>query len=406
MEIYDVVVVGGGAAGFFTAINCAEIHPNKSIVILERGKDVLTKVKISGGGRCNVTHAEFVPQELIENYPRGKKELLGPFHQFMTGDTMAWFEDRGVPIKIESDGRCFPKSNSSQSIIDCFLMLSKSLGIKIFKNHSVKSIGFKNEEWIVETPLKKIGAKKIVIATGSNPKIWNMLEALGHTIVPPVPSLFTFNCTDNRIKNIPGVVAQHVEIKLLDKTNFVSSGPLLITHKGLSGPAVLKLSAFEARTMAKSSYEETIEINFICESKAVCLERLKEIKHEKARKTAFSTPCFGLPKRLWHNLVEASGINHSQNWATLTNKLLENLSNQLTHSSFLIDGKSTFKEEFVTAGGVDLKEINFKTFESKCCKNLFLAGEVLNIDAITGGFNFQNAWTGGFVIARSLFDLD
>ncbi len=403
----DVVIVGGGAAGFFAAINIAEQHPNLKVAILERGKEGLTKVKISGGGRCNVTHAEFAPQELTLNYPRGEKELLGPFHQFMTGDTIAWFEQRGVPLKIEDDGRMFPVSNSSQTIIDCFLQEAKKYGVELLYNHSVKQIKLaaigevKDANFQLETTQGAVTAKKLLIATGSNPKIWQLLESMGHTISQPVPSLFTFNCDDVRIKTIPGVVAKNVEIQVLD-TNLWSEGPLLITHWGMSAPAILKLSAFGALELAKREYKFQIEINFIKQSFEDCLNDLKILKHDLAKKAVFKTKQFELPKRLWHQLVVASQIDEDTRWADLNKQQLEDLANQLTKAVFDINGKSTFKEEFVTAGGVNLKEVNFKTFESRKIEHLYFAGEVLNIDAVTGGFNFQNAWTGAYIAAKAI----
>jgi predicted Rossmann fold flavoprotein len=399
----DIIIVGGGAAGFFAAINIAEQHPNLKIAILERGKEVLTKVKVSGGGRCNVTHAEFIPQELVHNYPRGEKELLGPFHQFMTGDTIEWFEKRGVALKIEDDGRMFPVSNSSQTIIDCFLEEAKKYKVEILYNHSVAEIKNVNEEWQVETTQGQLTSKKLVIATGSNPKIWHLLEELGHTIVPPVPSLFTFNIKDNRIANIPGVVAHDVEVQILE-TDFTSNGPLLITHWGMSAPAILKLSAFAAVELAKRHYKFQIQINFIKQSFEDCLHQLKALKQDFAKKTVYNTTSFDLPKRLWQQLVSAASISEEVRWADLTKLQLENLTSQLTEAVFNVDGKSTFKEEFVTAGGIDLKEINFKTFESKRCENLYFAGEVMNIDAVTGGFNFQNAWTSAFIVSKSIMN--
>lgn len=403
----DVVIVGGGAAGFFAAINIAEQHPNLKVAILERGKEGLTKVKISGGGRCNVTHAEFAPQELTLNYPRGEKELLGPFHQFMTGDTIAWFEQRGVPLKIEDDGRMFPVSNSSQTIIDCFLQEAEKYGVELLYNHSVKQIKLaaigevKDANFQLETTQGAVTAKKLLIATGSNPKIWQLLESMGHTISQPVPSLFTFNCDDARIKTIPGVVAKNVEIQVLD-TNLWSEGPLLITHWGMSAPAILKLSAFGALELAKREYKFQIEINFIKQSFEDCLNDLKILKHDLAKKAVFKTTQFELPKRLWHQLVVASQIDEDTRWADLNKQQLEDLANQLTKAVFDINGKSTFKEEFVTAGGVNLKEVNFKTFESRKIEHLYFAGEVLNIDAVTGGFNFQNAWTGAYIAAKAI----
>ncbi|PWK19037.1 BaiN/RdsA family NAD(P)/FAD-dependent oxidoreductase [Xanthomarina spongicola] len=397
----DVIIVGGGAAGFFAAINIAEQNPKLKVAILERGKEGLQKVKVSGGGRCNVTHAEFIPQELILNYPRGEKELLGPFHQFMTGDTIEWFEKRGVPLKIEEDGRMFPESNSSQTIIDCFLNEAKKYNVELLYNHAVKSIEKEAFLWKLETSQDEFSSEKLVIATGSNPKIWNLLEDLGHTISQPIPSLFTFNIKDERIKDIPGVVAQNVDIKVLG-THLWSEGPLLITHVGMSAPAILKLSAFGAIELAKRNYKFEIEINFIRQSFEDCLDTLKELKQNLAKKTVYKSTQFELPKRLWHKLVLASNMVKETRWADLNKQQLESLAAQLTQAVFKVDGKSTFKEEFVTAGGIDLKEINFKTFESKLHDNLYFAGEVINVDAVTGGFNFQNAWTGAYIVAKTI----
>jgi predicted Rossmann fold flavoprotein len=397
----DVLVIGGGAAGFFAAINMAEQNPKLKVAILERGKEVLTKVKVSGGGRCNVTHAEFIPQELVLNYPRGEKELLGPFHQFMTSDTIDWFEKRGVPLKIEEDGRMFPITDSSQTIIDCFLKEAKKHQVEILMNHAVKSIHKKADVFEIETPEGVFTSKKVLIATGSNPKIWKLLEDFGHTISSPVPSLFTFNIKDERIEDIPGVVINNVLVKVVD-SDLESSGPLLITHWGMSAPAILKLSAFGALELAKRDYKFKIEINFINRSFEDTLDVLKTLKQELAKKTVHKSTQFDLPKRLWQKLVLASKMDHETRWADLNKDQLEALTSQLTQAIFNVDGKSTFKEEFVTAGGVELKEVNFKTFESKLIPNLYFAGEVLNIDAVTGGFNFQNAWTSGFIAAQNL----
>ncbi|WP_204344004.1 NAD(P)/FAD-dependent oxidoreductase [Psychroserpens algicola] len=401
MTQYDIIIVGGGAAGFFAAINCAEQNPNLKVAILERGKEGLQKVKVSGGGRCNVTHAEFIPSELVQNYPRGEKELLGPFHQFMTGDTIQWFEDRDVALKIEDDGRMFPVSNSSQTIIDCFLSEAKKHQVDILYNHALKSLSPIENQWLLETSQGDFFTEKVLMATGSNPKIWKLLENLGHTISQPVPSLFTFDIKDKRIAGIPGVVALDVEVKVLG-TNLYSEGPLLITHVGMSAPAILKLSAFGAIELAKRNYNFQIEINFIKQSYDDCFEHLKALKQDLAKKLVLKSAQFELPKRLWQKLVLASHVNDDVRWADLNKSQLEALASQLTKAIFQVTGKSTFKEEFVTAGGVNLKEVNFKTFESKHHNNLYFAGEILNIDAITGGFNFQNAWSGAYIAACNM----
>ena len=405
MKNADVIIIGGGAAGFFTAINAAENNPKLKIIILERGKEVLTKVKVSGGGRCNVTHAEFLPKELTQNYPRGEKELLGPFHTFMTGDTIEWFEKRGVELKIEEDGRIFPVSDSSQTIIDCFLSEANRLGVEVLLNQSVKEIQKDGEYFIINTTTDTFSAKKVVVASGSNPKIWQLLEGLGHTIIPAVPSLFTFNIKDSRIIDLPGL-STDASVKVLDqkgKMILESSGPLLITHWGMSGPAILKLSAWGARLLEPLKYHFNIEVNWLNNvSEEEVLDSLKEMKNIQGKQTIYKYAQFDLPKRLWQSLVKASGIAETLTWADATRENFQNIANQLTAGIFEVNGKSTFKEEFVTAGGVDLKEVNFKTFESRICKNLYFAGEVLNIDAITGGFNFQNAWTGGYIVSQNL----
>jgi len=398
---YDILIIGGGAAGFFAAINAAEFNPDANILILERGKEVLTKVRISGGGRCNVTHAEFIPNELVRNYPRGEKELRGPFHSFMTGDTIAWFEERGIELKIEEDGRMFPVSDSSETIINCFLSEAQRLGIKILKNHSIQKITSENEHWLINTNNGDFSAEKILVASGSNPKIWNMLEGLGHKMETAVPSLFTFNIKDERIKDLPGV-STFASVKI-PGAGLESEGPLLITHWGVSGPAVLKLSAWGARALHELNYKFPITINWLPNSKEeTILEQLLELKLRHAKQQVSKYAQFDLPKRLWRNLVIGAGIDDSGIWADLNRKKLMALSEQITTCTFDVDGKSTFKEEFVTAGGIMLNEVNFKTFESKLHENLYFAGEVLNIDAITGGFNFQNAWTGGYLAAKAM----
>lgn len=398
---FDIIIVGGGAAGFFTAINSVEKNPKLKVAILERGAEVLQKVRISGGGRCNVTHACFEPNELVKFYPRGEKELRGPFHQFCSGDTIEWFEKHGVELKIEEDGRMFPVSNSSQTIIDCFLKATQQLGITVLTGQSVQSIYKKENLWKIDTQNQNYLAEKLVMATGSNPKVWEMLQQQGHAVVSPVPSLFTFNIKDARIKELPGVSAV-VSVKVKD-TKLHSTGPLLITHWGMSGPAILKLSAWGARILHDKNYQFTIFVNWLNDIDTEEAEQLlKELKQEQAKKMASKKSPFDLTNRLWESLVLASGISAETKWADLSKTQIQNLAKQLTNATFQVNGKSTFKEEFVTAGGIDLKEINFKTMESKLHENLYFAGEIVNIDAITGGFNFQNAWTSGFIVANAI----
>ena len=410
---FDIIIVGGGAAGFFTAINIVENNPKLKVAILERGKTVLEKVRISGGGRCNVTHACFVPNDLVKFYPRGEKELRGPFHQFCSGDTIDWFEKHGVELKIEDDGRMFPVSDNSQTIIDCFLSATQKLGIQVLTGQSVQSIFKAEDYWKVETSRnfgnETFACQKLIMTTGSNPKIWDMLTELGHTIVSPVPSLFTFNIKDARIKDLMGLSAfAKVKVK---NSKLEASGPLLITHWGMSGPGILRLSAWGARELFDKQYQFIIQVNWLNEvTFEETIDTLKELKQEHAKKAVSKKSPFDFPNRLWESLVLASGIGTSTalgvtnetKWADLTKKQLTDLANQLTNGEFQVNGKSTFKEEFVTAGGIDLKEINFKTMESKLHKNLFFAGEIVNIDAITGGFNFQNAWTSGFIAAEAI----
>lgn len=398
---YDIIIVGAGAAGYFTAINIVEKNPKLKVAILERGKEVLTKVRISGGGRCNVTHACFVPNDLVKFYPRGEKELRGPFHQFCSGDTIEWFEKKGVELKIEDDGRMFPISDSSQTIIDCFTNATQKLGIHVLTNHSVQSIFKAENYWKVETTSENFACKKLIMTTGSNPKIWEMLSEIGHSIVEAVPSLFTFNIKDKRIKDLMGLSAfANVKVK---NTKLESSGPLLITHWGLSGPGILRLSAWGARILAEKKYQFVLQVNWLNDlSFEETLEKLKELKLEHSKKTVSKKSPFEFPNRLWESLVLASSIEAETKWADLSKIQLINLANQLCNGEFQVNGKSTFKEEFVTAGGIDLKEINFKTMESKLHENLYFAGEIVNIDAITGGFNFQNAWTSGFIVAKSV----
>ena len=398
---FDIIIAGGGAAGFFTAINIAEGNPKLKIAILERGKEVLSKVRISGGGRCNVTHACFIPNDLVKYYPRGEKELRGPFNTFCSGDTIEWFEKHGVELKIEDDGRMFPVTDSSQTIIDCFLNATKKLGIQVLTGESIQSIYKAEDHWKIETQKDIFLCENLVMATGSNPKMWDMMQEMGHTIVSPVPSLFTFNIKDPRIKDLMGVSAiASVKVK---NTKLEASGPLWITHWGMIGPAILRVSAWGARELFAKNYQFVLQVNWLNDVDfEECEEILKGLKQEQAKKTVAKQSPFSFPNRLWQSLVVASGIQSEARWADLSKNQLQALANQLVNAEFNVNGKSTFKEEFVTAGGIDLKEVNFKTMESKCHEKLYFAGEILNIDAITGGFNFQNAWTGGFILSQAI----
>lgn len=401
MKRYDILIIGGGAAGFFSAINIAEAHPELKVAILERGKETLTKVRISGGGRCNVTHACFDPSELVKFYPRGEKELRGPFHTFASGDTIEWFEKHGVALKIEEDGRMFPTSDSSQTIIDCFITSARKCKIDVLTGQSVQSVFRTDDLWKVETQNEQYAAPKLVFATGSNPKMWELLQTLGHAVIEPVPSLFTFNIKDGRIKDLPGVSA--VTSVKVTGTKLESRGPMLVTHWGLSGPAILKLSAWGARILHDKNYQFGISVNWLDSVGPEEAEtRLRALKNEQPKKSVAAKSPFDFPNRLWESLVLASGISAETKWADLNKNQIQQLSKQLTDCKFSVNGKSTFKEEFVTAGGLDLREVNFKTMQSKLHDHLYFAGEILNIDAITGGFNFQNAWTGGFILAKSI----
>ena len=400
-KAFDVIVIGGGAAGFFAAINLKTKAPKLKVAILERGSQVLTKVKISGGGRCNVTHGEFIPSELSKNYPRGEKELLGPFHTFMTGDTLAWFEQRGVRIKMEEDGRMFPASNTSQTIIDCFLKEISTLGIPLLKEHPVKEIHKLDNSWSITTTKETFLAQKIVIATGSNPKIWNILSALNHTIVAPVASLFTFNIKDQRILDLPGVSTQ-VSVKVMGQKGKVvlqSEGPLLITHWGMSGPAILKLSAWGAEELAKRNYNFTAGVNWLAINEEELRIQFSTIT--ESRKLMHKHNPFDVPKRLWKFILDKLEISDSQIWGELTKKNKNRLINTLINDAFEVRGKTTFKEEFVSCGGINLSDTNMNTMESKLHKGVYFAGEILNIDGVTGGFNFQAAWTTGYLAGKN-----
>lgn len=398
-----IVIIGGGAAGFFAAANLCELHPDWSITIIERGKNVLEKVKVSGGGRCNVTHACFEPKELVKSYPRGYKELLAPFHRFCTGDTITWFEKHGVELKIEDDGRMFPTTDSSQTIVDCLTKAVQQPNVTIKKSERVDAINrIEDGTFQVHSESTVYHCEKLLVATGSIPAMWEMLKKMGHEIVPAVPSLFTFNIRDQRIITLEGISVAKAKVTI-PQFKFSSEGPLLITHWGLSGPAILRTSAWAARDLHSVHYNFKILVNWLCNySTLECFDLLMDLKIEHSKKKIIGTAFFAIPLRLWKRLCEAADINDNLNWADANKKQLQNLAEQLSSCEFQVNGKSTFKEEFVTAGGVSLKEIDFKKFESKIIPNLFFAGEVLDIDAITGGFNFQAAWTGGWCVAQAM----
>lgn len=399
----NIIIIGGGAAGFFAAINCAENNPDYTVTILEKSSSLLAKVKISGGGRCNVTHACFEPKDLVKFYPRGEKQLLGPFTRFNPSHTIDWFLQRGVEIKREDDGRMFPITDSSQTIIDCFLSEAKRLRVKISMQCGVEKMQMANGKWQINTSTNEvIAADAVIVTTGSSHSVWKMLEQLGHKIVPPVPSLFTFNINDERIKGLEGLSVERAGVSVVSNSKLCSTGPLLITHWGLSGPAILRLSAWGARELAVVNHKFEIEINWLNKDFSEVKEILKLFKQNHPKKGVVTTPLFGIPKRLWERLITFNLKLTASNFANLPNAQIESLARELTASRFKVSGKSTFKDEFVTSGGVDLAEVDFRTMQSKKVPNLFFAGEVLDIDAITGGFNFQAAWTTAFIAAQTI----
>ena len=402
-----ITIVGGGAAGFFAAIRAAEQNPGAVVQILERGAEVLSKVRISGGGRCNLTHACFVPKELVKFYPRGEKELLGPFYTFSCADTVEWFESRGVKTKTEQDGRIFPVSDQSRSVVDCLVQAAKHAGVNVLLQQRVSDItppAFPGAPWQFSCNGSLHETDCLLIATGSSAAIWENLHKIGLEIVAPVPSLFTFNIRDERIRDLPGLSVPQAEVSV-ESSKLKSSGPLLITHWGMSGPAILKLSAWGARELHQMQYRFFLRVNWTGLDLQTLLEVLEDRKKSQPRLQPSSQAMFQLPARLWRSLVHAAGIPEEKRWADLNKKEMLALLEQLGNNRFHVEGKSTFKEEFVTAGGLALKEINFKTFESKRYPGLFFAGEVLNIDAITGGFNFQAAWTGGWIAGAAMAHL-
>lgn len=398
-----LIVIGGGAAGFFCAVNAAGMHPDLKVTILEKSNKLLSKVRVSGGGRCNVTHACFDISDMCSRYPRGQYFVKKTFHQFFTTDTIKWFEERGVDLKTEDDGRMFPVTNSSQTIIDCLLREANKCGVEIRMNAEVNELSMENGQWrIVTNNGKQTTANFVCIATGGYPKssMFEWLKNLGHTIAEPVPSLFTFNLPGHSLSQLMGVSVAHSKIKI-EGTKLAEEGPLLITHWGVSGPAILRLSAWGAMELKKMNYEFNIHISWVPEYNEISLkEQFKIFRMQQPGKKIINHNFAQLPKRLWEYLVAVSFVSDEMRFADLTSKAENMLIKNLVDFTAAVKGKTTFKEEFVTAGGVNLSEVDANTMMSKKIPNLFFAGEVLNVDGITGGFNFQHAWTSGWIAAK------
>jgi len=401
----QLIVIGGGAAGFFCAVNAARMDQSLKVTIIEKGNKLLSKVKVSGGGRCNVTHACFDIAEMSKRYPRGQHFVKKAFHQFFTTDTINWFEERGVKLKTEDDGRMFPVTDSSQTIIDCLLKEANKFGVEIMMNKEVKSLSVENGEWSIKlSDSRLLRADFVCVASGGYPKssMFDWLKELSHTIEEPVPSLFTFNLPKHPITKLMGVSIEKAKVKIIG-TKLEEEGPLLITHWGLSGPVVLRLSAWGARELKERNWEFVISVNWLPEFNEQSLrEKFQELRNTNASQKVINKNSFGLPSRLWEFFAEQSGIKNEWRWADLPsteqNKFIKNLCSYECE----VKGKTTFKEEFVTAGGIKLNEVDANTMMSKKIPNLFFAGEVLDVDGITGGFNFQHAWTSGFVAAKRI----
>jgi predicted Rossmann fold flavoprotein len=401
-----IIIIGGGAAGFFAAITAAMTHSHASITLLEAGREFLTKVRISGGGRCNVTHHCFEPSQLVQYYPRGGKALRGAFSRFQPRDMIAWFKSRDVTLKTEADGRMFPITDDSATIANCLLETAKEYGVHLRPNSPVKLLQkTENQFWIELKNGEILKGDRVLIATGSNPMSYRWAKELGHQIQEPVPSLFTFNIKDSRLTDLAGIAVENVRVSLVstDQKKLEQMGPLLITHWGVSGPAILKLSAWGARLLHDQKYQMPLIINWLPNYNRETLQAiLLETKQSQPRKQILNFSPVEIPKRLWQNLVKFIGLDSKIVWADLSKKSLNNFLIELLQGEYLIQGKGVFKEEFVTCGGVNLSEINFKTMESKKCPGLFFAGEVLDIDGVTGGFNFQSAWTTGWLAGQAM----
>lgn len=404
------VYIGGGAAGYFAAVNGAERNANALHILLEATHRPMTKIKISGGGRCNVTHHCFDPNALVKNYPRGSKELLGAFFRFQPQDTIAWFAKRGVSLKVEADGRMFPITDNSNTIISCFNQEVERLQVEVRKGSKVTKISKSEKKFIISLHGgSTVEAHQILLATGSVPLGYELAASLGHKIIEPCPSLFTFNCSHALLHEMMGTSFKQVSLILeIEKDNkkqtWQQNGPLLITHWGLSGPSVLKLSAFAARQLHESQYKAKLKVNWVGITKYdEVLNHLTNLKNQDPKKAITNLICYDLSKRFWQQIITFAIPDKKNGLCSELSKAdLRKLTDTLVNSELQIDGKGIFKEEFVSCGGVDLKEINFKTMESRICPGLFFAGEILNIDGITGGFNFQNAWTTAWIAAQSM----
>lgn len=403
---YDLAIIGGGAAGVFCAINTAEKHPNKQIIILEKTGKLLAKVRISGGGRCNVTHACFTPHELVKNYPRGGKKLRSLFNQFGCQDTVDWFQRRGVELKTESDGRMFPKSNSSQTIVDCLEKLLHKYSIQIAFNSPVTNLmqdakGYFN----ISSKNGQVRARKVFVATGGSPSMkgFDWLNAFDHAVEIPMPSLFTFNLHKAGLEHLAGVSVPNALVRITG-SKLEQNGPLLITHWGLSGPVILRLSAWGAREIATRNYDFEIHVRWLADLQEDSLrQQLTGYARSHPARIVVKNPLFELPQRLWVFLCACAGIEAEITWNQMSSKSLNRLVEHVFRMPMAVKGKTTFKDEFVTCGGISLAEVNLTTMESQKHKGLYFGGEILDIDAITGGFNFQAAWASGYVAAKNLF---
>ena len=400
----NIAVIGGGAAGFFSAISVKTHYPNYNVALFEKSSKILSKVKISGGGRCNVTNSTRDVSILTKAYPRGGKKLKNIFHQFGTVDTINWFENKGVPLKAESDGRVFPISNSSQSIIDCLVNECKKNNIKIELLKSVIGLSKAKSKWIIDFKDNSysIPFDSIIVASGGFPKLkgFDWLKIIGHKIINPIPSLFTFNMPSESITSLSGISLKKVKIKILD-TKIEISGPLLITHWGMSGPVILKASSFGARDLFEKKYFFELQVNWLLESNTeILFNKLEKYSILHSKKFLSKQNPFNLPSRLWSFLIKKFILSDDKKWGELGKKSMRKFIEFLTKDIYKVSGKTTFKEEFVTCGGVSLESIDIKTMQSKTTNDLYFAGEVLNIDGITGGYNFQSAWSTGYIAGK------